>query len=708
MKNIQLFSVFKKLDYLTYITESKNSSFFMNQIFDSDTSGECSMSIHRSILFHIRSKMAAKRSLSITSCVWVPPVFMVAGTRDGSLFRWTVPEKMDNSVLTPTNHITKHQGVISCLHWSDSMNFLFSGSSDRSVQVWQMNNRAFPNEPVAVIRVFESTPLQIETYSNFLFVVEKRGITVLCLNTVKEKLDLKQLFKKVSFLTIKNMKDNGFNTLCFSPNSNVDNSGYLFAGFENGTILQYDAQLTDNPQFVTAGYAKKICDFSIYKLKYIQNENLVFILSYDRTLRIYNPRNNRIVNIFQNPYNQDFISISYEEESQQYLLVDRDGHLIVYEYQEASRILYQTQFSNHCDDLVLAYPGNFLFIQKERVSLIDINRGTVKESYKIHNGTILYINLIDDNTSKVIATIGEDKFVRLFDPINMVAKQPHKLPTNIVVLCGYVGLREKPKSSMIWSITGHDFGKLFFMNLSDDKHTELPSRHKNSISSITMVQSEMKVIMLACDYDGYVSTWSIDSILENMSYATLSMIRMWKASDKEILASAGLWIGENPIFATGGNDKLIHIWHENDTNYTETLLEGHTDSITSLVFEGFFLFSGSEDLTIRIWDAVNNVQLVIIQRLHKFAIRSISHMEGESKFVSCDAGGEVILYDYIKGKKLWGIKHSADCKCIYADKQAHKIYACVKAELIPHSINAALMNSGLPSLMSASTISSRL
>ncbi|OHT03762.1 hypothetical protein TRFO_06610 [Tritrichomonas foetus] len=678
----------------------------MNQIFDND-GGECSMSIHRSIFFTLQTKMFTQKKFSLTSCVWVPPCYMVGGTRDGTMYRWTIPEKLEDSTLYPLNSIKKHDGNISFLHWSESMQLLFSGCSDRSVLVWQMNNRTFPSEPLLSIRCFESTPLCIETYTKFLFVVEKRGITILSLGNAKNQIETKQMFKKVTFLTLKNMRGNGYNTICFSPNSTVDNSGYLYAGFENGTILQYDAQLTDNPQFVTAGYAKKVSEFAIFKLTYVPRENLIFVFTYDRHLRIYNPRNNRIINILQNPHNEDFLSACYEDATQQYLLGDRNGHLYIYEFQEMARILYQTQFNTHCDNLITASSGKFLFMQREGVSMIDINRGTVKQSYKIHNGTIFYITLIDDGTSKMIATVGEDKFVRVIDPLSFTPKQPHKIPTNVVVLSAYVGVRERPKNPMIWSVTGHDFGKIFFMNLSDDKHVELPSKHKNSISSISVVMSEMKVIMLSCDYDGYVSTWSIDSILDNFSYAAVSMIKIWKASDKEILASSGQWIDSTPIFATGGNDKLIHIWHESDSNYTETLLQGHTDSVTVLLFEGFFLFSGSEDLTIRIWDIVNNVQLLMIQRLHKFAIRSISHIDGESKFTSSDAGGEVVVYDYIKRKVLWSIKHSSDCKCVYADKQSNRVFACVKSELIPHSLNNAVMNSGLPSLMSMSVLSSR-
>ncbi|KAH0789100.1 WD40 repeat-like protein [Histomonas meleagridis] len=204
---------------------------------------------------------------------------------------------------------------------------------------------------------------------------------------------------------------------------------------------------------------------------------------------------------------------------------------------------------------------------------------------------------------------------------------------------------------------------------------------------MSVIKVEAKIILLSCDYDGVVALWSIDSILENISYAQFSLIKTWKASEKEILTSSSQWVLHEPIYATGGNDNIIHLWHEVNGNYIDEPLKGHNDSITAIVFDGLFLISGSEDLTIRIWDIVNKVQLLVITNLHTKAIRSISLFHNESKFASCDASGVIAIYDYIKKKEIWKVKHLSDCRCIWVDPDNPKrMYACIKFELVPHDI----------------------
>jgi WD40 repeat protein len=389
----------------------------------------------------------------------------------------------------------------------------------------------------------------------------------------------------------------------------------------------------------------------------------------------------------------------------QYLLADVNGFLYVWEVTEMPRILLQTQFNKVCNQLVPGPPGRFLFLQREGVSMIDINRGTVKRSYQVHSGRILYITSVRDASSQVrLVTAGEDRFIRFWDPVDFSLREEQAIPLTIPMLSIHVGVRERAITSLVWAVTGHDEGKILFINITDHKQVELPSRHKNSISSLTVVSSEMKVVMMSCDYDGMLTLWSIDSVLENVSYAAVSLIKMWRGSDREILSSAAQWFGDQPIFATGGNDKIIRIWHEVDQQYVDQQLKGHTDSVTALVFEGFFLLSGGEDLTIRIWDTVNMVQLLMITRLHSAAVRQVFHIPGESKFGSCDAGGGVVIYDYTKRKEIWKMKHSSDCKCLYVDAAGGKLFACLKTELIPHEVGDALGTS-LPVLTSSGNVS---
>ena len=224
---------------------------------------------------------------------------------------------------------------------------------------------------------------------------------------------------------------------------------------------------------------------------------------------------------------------------------------------------------------------------------------------------------------------------------------------------------------------------------------------------MTVIENELKAMLFACDYDGYMSMWSIDAIFENISFAAVAMIRMFKAHDCEILAVAGVWNSDEMIVATGGNDRTIKLWSEFDDNVEPKCLQGHTDSVTALEFDGYLLFSGGEDMTIRIWDTYNCVQLAIIQRIHTFGIRSICRIAEENTFASSDAGGKVIIYDFVRKRVIWEMQHTTDCRCICISKQQNRLYAVIRNELIPHELPVRL-SAGLANLMSRSSFISVL
>lgn len=663
---------------------------------DESQSTECSISLRKLTNCILPQKLFSQKKKQYTACAYIAPSFIFAGTRSGAIYRWTIPEELELQTTYPTFEVNKHQGEISFLVYSEDLKLLFSGSSDRRVYVWQMNSISPSTEPYAQLAAFEETPLDLITFNNFIFVIEHCGISVYMHQTMKNSMDEKVLFRKVYFIK---SKSSPFNCMCFSPNFKVDNSGYLYVGLENGTILQYDARMSDKPVFANSSPPRRISECSIFSLSYFPKNDVIFIFSYDNLLRVFNPRNNRVVTTIKNDHFQNFVNASSDNDTT-YIITDVLGYIYIWEIGDTTHLIHKTRFSESSVGVFPASGSKYLYLQRDKVSLFDVNRGIVKVSYLIHKGTVFYIQHIQANSGSRIATVGDDKFIRLFDSMDYSLRQEYKCPTGLAILSAYVGIKEKQDCSVLWAVTGHDEGKLFFVNLTDDKVVELPSRHKNSISSISVVYNLTNILMFSCDYDGVVSVWSIDSVLESISYAAVSLLRVWKAHDCEILASGGNCNFETCMLATGGNDNVIKIWSDAENGASVQLLNGHTDSVTSLVFEGFFLFSGSEDMTIRIWDVANGVQLFVLNNMHKFAIRNIFCIDGDNEFASCDVSGEVFLYDYIKKSVQWSAKHSADCKCIYVDKPNSRILVCIKGELVPHYLPRSKVQSGLPKLAS--------
>ena len=102
------------------------------------------------------------------------------------------------------------------------------------------------------------------------------------------------------------------------------------------------------------------------------------------------------------------------------------------------------------------------------------------------------------------------------------------------------------------------------------------------------------------------------------------------------------------MFVTGGNDSMIRIW--NVLSYQlECELEGHGDSVTCMALDANFLFSGSDDLTIRVLNLVHvseAYQLSVIQHAHTCPVQDILILEDTGHLVSCAFDGKLKVWDW--------------------------------------------------------------
>jgi hypothetical protein len=110
--------------------------------------------------------------------------------------------------------------------------------------------------------------------------------------------------------------------LFYLPTSTLENSGSLYAGFANGTICQYDAQLGDKPTFPAANAPKTI------------SQNGIYHGSPSSARMLFSPfpttQNNRVSTVIKNPNNVDFVSACYDSDCQQYISADSLSFLYVW------------------------------------------------------------------------------------------------------------------------------------------------------------------------------------------------------------------------------------------------------------------------------------------------------------------------------------------------------------------------------------------
>ena len=257
-------------------------------------------------------------------------------------------------------------------------------------------------------------------------------------------------------------------------------------------------------------------------------------------------------------------------------------------------------------------------------------------------------------------------------------------------------------------VTGNDDGSIRWWNPDSGSAITL-KHHKNTVSCLAVAQMKRNEYLISASYAGTVGVWDItrrravrprleymfqahggvecdgedSKLLEKLGIgprlmaapggffskreifcvcfnsATVDVSLPGPASESAEIAISGDYPsgallsggdGKGPrphTFLTGGNDATIRIWSLENYAMLSTL-DGHGDAITCLALDANFLFSGSEDRSIRIWnmaDICEPYELCVLDA-HSESVRDIMILPMHGHLVSCSFDGSIKVWDY--------------------------------------------------------------
>ncbi|KAG7363790.1 WD40 repeat-containing protein [Nitzschia inconspicua] len=187
----------------------------------------------------------------------------------------------------------------------------------------------------------------------------------------------------------------------------------------------------------------------------------------------------------------------------------------------------------------------------------------------------------------------------------------------------------------------------------------------------------MSVILATAGYDHKIRFWEAPSGICSriLKHPHSQVNKLEITPDKQFLAAGGnphirLYEIDGASGTTGNvnnnnNNNTAstdHDHHGNQSNPVLTL-EGHTSNVTSLGFQrdGRFLYSSSEDGTIKLWDLRNPTYSRSFDG--KASVRSVTLRQDRDEIISGDADGKVTVWDIAgNGRRKNG--HTSN-GCIY-------------------------------------------
>lgn len=164
--------------------------------------------------------------------------------------------------------------------------------------------------------------------------------------------------------------------------------------------------------------------------------------------------------------------------------------------------------------------------------------------------------------------------------------------------------------------------------------------------------------LLAGDLDGVVLIWEVTfEGLTHLATLAVSLSKDRRDGVSSILFNSGLYLAPHgqEFFVVGYNSGHISIWSMSKRLVLRSF-KAHSDSVSSLGMHGWFLFSGSDDALVRMWNLVGLSSTYEIGALRPpFAnsttgtgspIVGVDVVPGAGLVVSAAADGSVVIWDY--------------------------------------------------------------
>jgi len=601
--------------------------------------------------------------------------FLFVGLTDGKIICWETDRYMLERRATERSRVLEgHKGAVRCMIFAESLckGVMFTGSADRCVKMWDLSDSRGGIPCVHSLYGHGGTVLAVEYAAELLLSSSTDGFMHVWRDQSPAKLlrfptySIRQKIApdpKFANQGSRGPKELWFLSLAIREGDPLsifagDSEGYMHI-YKPDVVQTEDGQELD--ELFLLAWKAKIHELGISRIMTVPMEAFVFTLSFDQKFKALDSLSGQIIFEESNQCGVIFNGLAWDSACQDVIVVDDKGNIGFYNlYMEACAI-----WKNLTEDQIIqvhyeALTHRVLLLSPHVLRVVDVVRGVKFSELNEHTGPVVAMVSRPTPQGGLLYTAAMDNTVRIWDTDAMECIKSMKEKRHEITAMVYL-----PRANAI--ITGHENSDLKMWSVDCQQEALLRTVsgqpvHSNTISALVVAargsEDELErapgafagdsadlgvETLIAGSYDRQLSFWKITLTSDGTAMAKFE--RAFVAHEEigdEILAVA--YVPAACGVFTGGNAGIVRRWSFAATGRLEAEYEGHEDAVVCFASDGHFLFSGSADCTIRIWETSQGYELKVV-RVHGVTVQALLVVPESGVVASCGFDGRVVFWD---------------------------------------------------------------
>lgn len=569
---------------------------------------------------------------------------IVSGSADSKIKIWIKNMQGKSRKYLCRQTLIDHSGTILAMAISGQANVIASSSTDSTIKIWQ--------------------PQMGREYLLYPFYV--------CTQTLTEHINVKthDLLSKGLWVS----------ALVWKEGDDIR----LLAGDSKGTISIYkmEENWKDYVRFNLDKTGGEFHNLIISQLLLVPQENFLFSISFDQYFKGLDATNGSEFVTVRNLNRCYFTALVWDYSAHELIIGDEKGFVGVWNVYHERPLFWGQLFkdSSKIISMALREGKKELIITTETVvQVFSLKRGQSSHDIQGHEGPIISIHAqevhqihrLHSNNKPRFITSSVDNTIKVWDLSDLSITTSMSAPARSEISC----MCFLTMSSLI--ATGHENGFIMLWNPEIHESVRLKCdqeyAHSNTVTAVAQAFFENTEYLVSVGYDARVCIWEVtekksafNQAVDGSAGITVSpSLRNHVQTYPNTSGNEFLCVIYDPKtknIIVGSNNGSIRLIHFQKTD-EHKLLNGHLDSVTSLALEENFLFSGSDDKSIRVWD-LENFTIMRVHTGHTSPVRHLLVISESGHLVSCAHDGKLLIWETGTGILAKSIQRADQLNCL--------------------------------------------